>query len=402
MRSFLSMCGALVVLGACGHEPSDPLSTPESDTVTRAPDRAPGDDDGDATDPSEPSEPSDGATPGSGPMLGAPIELEPDQYEKWVWISMPEMKCADGTEGGFAVNFTKRSPDLLLYLQGGGICYDALTCVSAAQSVGPNPIASALEASVRNGVGAFDRNDPTNPFRDSSFVSVPHCTGDHHTGNKISTYGQKTYHHVGYTNITRVAERLVPTFKAPGRVVLSGFSAGGVGITANYHQIATAFESVGKGSPYLVIDAGPFMRPPYLQKSAQERLRKNWGLDNTIGTFCKACSTDGFHAMYEVNSKLHPGLRSSLVCSYEDDVVVTLYRVMNLDVLNLFRMKPGMIDLADWKASIAPTVTPSMHRVFYFHGKRHGSLTFPLGDTPGLVDFLKGQLGTGNWPSVRP
>lgn len=340
--------------------------------------------------------------PAGEPRLGAPIVLQPDQYETWVWIAMPEMTCADGSEGGFAVNFTKKSADLLVYLQGGGICYDALTCPSAAQSVGSNPLTTALAAPVRNGVGAFDRNDPSNPFRASSFVSVPHCTGDHHTGNKISTYGGTTYHHVGYTNVTRLIERIVPTFQAPGRVVLTGFSAGGVGITANYHQMATAFESVGKPPPYLVIDAGPFMRPAYLKKSAQETLRTSWGLDGTVGTFCKSCLADGFHSMYEVNAKLHPGLRSSLLCAYEDDVVTTLYRVLNRDVLNLFMMKPGMVDLADWTTSIAPAVSPSVHRVFYFDGKRHGSLAFPYESTPGLAAFLNGQLGAGDWPSVRP
>src|SRR5690606_33126964 len=200
---------------------------------------------------------------------------------EWVWISMPEMRCSDGTEGGFAVNFTDASRDLLIYLQGGGICYDGLTCAGggAPSTVGADPLRTALDGSIRDHRGVFDREDATNPLRDSNFVVLPHCTGDHHTGYRVARHGSGTFHHVGYTNITRMIERVVPTFEDAGRVVLSGFSAGGVGIAANYHQIATAFESVGQPPPFLIIDAGPFARPPTLTESAQADLRESWGLD---------------------------------------------------------------------------------------------------------------------------
>lgn len=339
------------------------------------------------------------------PILGEPIEVAPEQLHQWVWISMPEMRCSDGTEGGFAVNFTDASRDLVVYLQGGGICYDAITCAGsgALSSVGADPLFTALDGSIRTGRGIFDRSDETNPFRDSNFVVVPHCTGDHHTGNRVSTYRRDTFHHVGYTNITRVIERVVPTFMDAGRVVLSGFSAGGVGISANYHQFATAFESVGQPPPYLVIDSGPFMRPPFLSTEAQATLRENWGLDSTIGTFCPSCLTDGFHETYRVNAELHPGLRASLICTYEDSVVRLLYGVLNPSSFDATQMRAGLIDLADWNESIASEVEPSLYRVFYYEGDRHGALNVAaLSATPGIVEFLNGQLGTEPWPSVRP
>jgi hypothetical protein len=339
------------------------------------------------------------------PTFGEPIVLLPEQYEHWVWISMPEMHCSNGSVGGFAVNFTSESRDLLIYLQGGGICYDALTCAvgGAATSVGNDPISTALDAPVRDQKGIFDRLDPVNPFRHSNFVVVPHCTGDHHTGNRIATYGTSTFHHVGYTNITRMLERVVPTFEDASRVVLSGFSAGGVGITANYHQLASAFESVGQPPPYLMIDAGPFMRPPFLAPSAQASLRESWGLDGTIGTFCPTCLEDGFHDIYRVNAQLHPGLRSSLFSTYDDSVVRLLYGVLNKNAFGSTQMHDGLVDLASWTdAEISPT-GPSQHRVFYYAGSRHGTLHLEsLSKTPGLVQFIDEQLGTGAWTSVRP
>jgi hypothetical protein len=339
------------------------------------------------------------------PTLGEPIELPPDQLGQWVWITMPEMQCSDGSVGGFAVNFTDASRDLVIYLQGGGICYNALTCAvgGAPSSVGADPLRTALDGTIREYRGIFDRNDTSNPLRDSSFVVLPHCTGDHHTGNQVSTYGGRMYHHVGYTNITRMLERIVPTFADATRVVLSGFSAGGVGISANYHQLATAFESVGQPPPYLIIDAGPFMRPPFLEESAQSTLRDSWGLDGTIGTFCPSCLTVGYHDIYRVNALRHPGLRASLVCTYEDSVVRLLYGVLNGGAFTRSQMREGLHDLADWSDTTAPSVGPSQFEVFYYEGERHGALNVDaLSATPGLAGFLDAQLGGGAWDSVRP
>ncbi|CAN5825726.1 hypothetical protein BH11MYX3_BH11MYX3_29350 [soil metagenome] len=359
-------------------------------------------------DTGDPNGGSGDAGPGTddpGPTLGAPIVLSPEQYGQWVWISMPEMLCSDGSTGGFAVNFTTESREVVIYLQGGGICYDALTCAvgGAATSVGNDPLRTSLDAPIRDQHGMFDRLDASNPFRVSNFVVVPHCTGDHHTGNRIATYGTSRFHHVGYTNITRMLERVVPTFTDATRVVLSGFSAGGVGITANYHQLASALESVGQRPPYLVIDSGPFMRPPFLTTSAQATLRESWGLDGTIGPFCPTCLTIGFHELYRVNGELHPGLRSSLVSAYDDSVVRLLYSVLNKGPFGSNEIRAGLVDLADWGEAALHGASPSLHRVFYYGGTRHGALQVDaLSSTPGLVPFLAGQLGTGDWPSVRP
>ncbi len=337
--------------------------------------------------------------------LGEPIEVAREDFGQWVWVDIPEMQCSDGSPAGVAVNFVSDRSELLLYLQGGGICYNAFTCAvgGAASSVGSDPLRTALNAPIRENRGVFDRSDPTNPFRNSNFVVVPHCTGDHHTGDRISTYGGKTYHHVGYTNITRVLERVVPTFRKARRVVLSGFSAGGVGITANYHQLATAFESVGQKPPFLVIDAGPFLRPPFLKRAAQETLRETWGLDGTIGTFCPSCLSEGFHELYRVNAQLHPGLRSSLICDDADAVVRLLYGVLNEDVMEASQLWQGLIDVVDWGNTWAPAVAPSLHRVFFYRGDRHGALNVDaLSATPGIADFLSAQFRGGDWESVFP
>ena len=44
------------------------------------------------------------------------------------------------------------------------------------------------QAAAGGNVGIFDRGDEANPFRRSNFVVLPHCTGDGHAANRVSTY----------------------------------------------------------------------------------------------------------------------------------------------------------------------------------------------------------------------
>lgn len=338
-----------------------------------------------------------GADGGPPIVVGEPIEVSSDQRRRWVWQPMPTMRCADGSEGGFAVNFTEELDELVVYLQGGGICYDAITCAaSLIANVGDDPPRTALEPNVLEGRGIFDRDDPHNPFREASFVVLPHCTGDHHTGDAVTRYGGRTVHHRGYANVARLLERLLATFRETSRVTLTGFSAGGVGVSANYHQLARGFEGVGHPAPFLVIDGGPFLRNEYLSDRAQGRLREAWNLDGTVGEFCPECLDGGVHRVYEANARLHPALRMSMVCAYEDSVVATLYAVMNTGAFPGSRLRAGLGDLADSLSSLEPM------RFFFYGGDRHGALSLPLAETPGLSPFLTRQLEGGAWDSVRP
>src|SRR5215475_12744025 len=52
------------------------------------------------------------------PTSGPPIVVPPQSYEHWVWVAVPEMRCADNSPAGLFVNFTKRSDDLLIFFQG--------------------------------------------------------------------------------------------------------------------------------------------------------------------------------------------------------------------------------------------------------------------------------------------
>lgn len=403
----------LLVLAGCGTIAS---VEPASDDGGAAPDGVlpPGADAGASPDAPETSAPAaDGgleAGKDAGIVLGTPIIVAPAELESWVWVPIPSMRCADDTPSGVGVNFTTKSRELVVFFQGNGVCYDALTCnlfENLLVGMGSDPLDHMWWGNPEQGKrGLFDRSDATNPFRASNFVVLPHCTVDGHTADKDTTYpGVGLVHQHGYANATRALERILPTFLDATRVVVAGYSAGGIGATANYHQIATAFEAFGKPPPFLVDDSGPILRPPFLSTGAQKALRDGWGFAKTIDTFCPSCASQGIHHIYETLAALHPGLRSAQLCAYGDSTVTSLYRLLNGD-LNVFdgtKLKNGLLDLDTWSASYQAAHAPSAHRSFFFEGNEHGALVAPLASRPGLANFTKEQLsGSAAWASVKP
>ena len=343
-----------------------------------------------------------GPDSGGGPAVtGDPIVLAPDQYDQWVWVQIPGMVCGDGSPSGVGVRFTQASRRLVIWFQGNGVCYDLKSCTAfrdLLQGMGPDPLNHMWWGDDRQGhTGIFDRTDATNPFKDDNFVVLPHCTVDGHTADKESTYPLlPTFQQRGYKNATLALERVLPTFPDAQRVVVSGFSAGGIGATANYHQIAAAFESIGHPSPFLIADSGPLMRDPYLSAVARTDLRNGWGLDATVYPVCTECIDEGPGAAYRAIAARHPGVRTAVISSYADGVAGNLYRLLNYDInfIDGNRFERGLRDLA--------ASNPDL-KAFYFPGDRHGALPFRLADTPGLVEFLNKQLsGDPTWQSVIP
>jgi hypothetical protein len=339
-----------------------------------------------------------------------PIVTAAHEIRQWRWIEVPGMKCANNTPGGFFANFTAEDRDLVIFFGGGGVCYDGISCIldlPLLLGMGPAPLPVWL-GDQQSYSGIFDRNDPTNPFRDASFAFFPHCTGDGHTANKISMYPLLgSLHQVGYRNVQRAMNVLGPTFEHVERVTVAGFSAGGIGSLANYHQIAWLFECLGHPPPLLVNDSGPVIRPPFLSAFAQTKLQEGWGLDDTFADLCPECATEGYHRALERIRELHPGVRSSLVNAYSDSIVRQLYAALTFDltfVNDPNALRNGLLDFASWTAGLPAPTPGTRHREFYYWGERHGALVVaPLSATPGLAQFLQAQLDDApTWSNVHP
>jgi hypothetical protein len=140
--------------------------------------------------------------------------------------------CIEGTPYHF---FVKRGTvnKLVMYYQGGGACWEQLTCGVPVCDNDVNPDGGDNPNNFSSGFA--DRDNPDNPFRDWHTVFVSYCSCDVHYGDAAQDYDNVSpdeplhIEHRGYHN-ARVAEKWAREhFVNPEVVFATGSSAGAYG-----------------------------------------------------------------------------------------------------------------------------------------------------------------------------
>jgi hypothetical protein len=240
---------------------------------------------------------------------------------KWVYVPVEGAKCIDGSPTGIGVNLGT-SGDLVIYLEGGGACFNSGTCPHISHPNGWGPADFDVNIGPYN-IGLFDRLDDANPLHDASFVFVPYCTGDVHAGSQPNGMGGRMF--VGYGNVGADLDLIVPQSKAVTRVVLAGSSAGGFGALINYDRTQTAF---GSTPVHLLDDSGPPLGDMYLTPCLQQLFRDTWNLDAAIPAGCTACTEANGGGLTNATAWLadaHPDRRLALVTSTRDGTIRSFY-----------------------------------------------------------------------------
>jgi len=303
---------------------------------------------------------------------------------QWTWVPFADAKCRDGSSTGIAINLGSNSDKLMIFLQGGGACFNATTCTgnpssfAAADFGALDVVCTGSEDHKCTNVnsGILDRTNPTNPVKDWNYVFVPYCTGDVHGGNNpVGTVPgvAGTQQFVGYANIGLYLARLAPTFPSTKRVLLTGVSAGGFGSVAAYGPIARAFASAQVD---MVDDSGPPMSDPYLAGCLQDLWRQTWGLDSTLlpdcGGECSNIATR-FLDLYQHQIKTHPGAYFGQVESTDDNATTSYFgfginRCAGYQQLSEAQFTAGLQDMESRLSSYSNT------GAFVFSGSAHTSL----------------------------
>lgn len=147
--------------------------------------------------------------------------------------------CSNGSP--YSIYVRKGSSDnLIIHFSGGGACWDSATCAA------PVTYMSFLEDNSKElksfflpeiyrivpGLitGMLSGDVAENPFKDWNVVFISYCTGDLHVGNSTNTY---TYNgkpieirHNGRNNSLAALNWVYSNFKKPGKILVSGESAG--------------------------------------------------------------------------------------------------------------------------------------------------------------------------------
>ena len=323
----------------------------------------------------------------------------------WTWVPFGDSKCRSGNPTGIGVNVNPASTKLMIYLEGGGACFNAITCGQNLASFAD--AAFALWVTQRGSTGIFSRDDAANALKDWSFVYVPYCTGDVHAGNNpAGTPAGLTQSQVfvGYANVGLYLKRIVPTFPNATQVLLTGISAGGFGAAANYVQVQKAFGAIPVD---MLDDSGPTMQDPYFASCLQDLVRKLWNLDATVLADCgSACTPPNFLLSSNIQlAKTYPNRKFGLMDSVNDG---TISNFLGFGAQNCGGFTPippdtyqaGLMDIRTQLTSYPNFGT------FYFPGGQHTSLVGATYDTrtagtTKLTDWVSAFV-TGTVSNVGP
>lgn len=250
---------------------------------------------------------------------GDPAPFDGPEGE-WVYTPIEGARCGDGSTLPVLVN---RAPGgdgserVLLYLQGGGACWDAQTCfVMEAAS----HIAETLdEPALRAETPSFSRTDG-NPWAEATWVYVPYCTGDLHAGQRVATYdtadGPREVHHVGATNTELLLARLHATVPTPSHVWVAGASAGGYGATLVFWRLRARWPGVRVDA---LSDSGI---PIDVASDRWPAMVASWDL--TFPPGCAGCADGLSRILPHYAATIDEPYRYGLL-AYDQDAVIALY-----------------------------------------------------------------------------
>lgn len=251
-------------------------------------------------------------------VLGDPLPAAPGE---WTWFDIDGATCDDGSTTGVAVN-PGTEDKLLVFLMGGGACWDYTTCFTlGTASSGPFSAAEWARTDGWWGGSVFDRTEADNPYKDWSFVFVPYCTGDLHGGDHVVTYTQGStsaeYHHTGHTNLVADLSRVAPTFPNPEKVVISGASAGGGGVLLNY----VTFKPYWPDAPMQLLDDSlPLMQGDDIKPWLRELWIDTWHLQPRMDEVCTGCADD-FSLLHAELAARYPDDRMALLSTQQDETI---------------------------------------------------------------------------------
>lgn len=172
-----------------------------------------------------------------------------------------QAKCLDGSPSGYYLDVSPSgSNKWILHLQGGGECASEDRCVAQSKT----NLGSSTKWPKEMGIGFLQQRDPTlNPdFYDWNYVMMAYCSQDLH-GGQITKPSNASYglYFSGRLNFLAMIKSL-PALSSASDIVLSGDSAGGIGVWYHLDWLAGHFSSarvVGAPIAGFYFYADPYM-----------------------------------------------------------------------------------------------------------------------------------------------
>lgn len=223
-------------------------------------------------------------------------------YYQWQTIRLAPSTgavCGNGSPFKFFVNRVPNTRNTIIYMEGGGACWDYASCSGQEGIRGarnPNGIPDNYMQLQNPGASLVSpfvvRLHPWTSVKTQNWnlVYVPYCTGDVYGGDRVAVYndpsgqqGPLVWHHNGVRNVRAVVGWLKNNLPRPTQMLSTGCSAGGIGSLNNYPHVR---RDMAPTRGFLINDSGPLFSAPvngspqqYPSLPLHTRIRDVWGLD---------------------------------------------------------------------------------------------------------------------------
>ncbi len=244
------------------------------------------------------------------------------------YVPLDGTVCANGTPAGYGVSAHDNATSLVVFLNGGGACWDDFSCfgLNAATHLSTTYSASVLESDMRPllDTGIVDRGDEASPFRRATFAFVPYCTADLHNGSAERSYQtdifgtRRAVHHRGRDNLVHIVADLAARFATVDEVFVMGASAGGYGAVLNVDLFDNAFPLA---EIHVLVDGAPFVQP---QNGLFGTWNNQWSMTLPPEAACADCRSD-FAAIVGHHHANMPGSRFALITTTGDETIRTYF-----------------------------------------------------------------------------
>ncbi|MGB9735432.1 MAG: pectin acetylesterase-family hydrolase [bacterium] len=204
-------------------------------------------------------------------------------WEIYYYDPSSPVRCFNDNQ--YIVSLHRGDPKkVLLYLEGGGACWDYNTCykLSMAKS-SANPVKID---------GILDTTNAANPFSDYSIVFASYCDGSVWSGDNDVVFTDTTtgvtattYFH-GLANLSAAITLMKQNFINPKYLVVSGSSAGGYGTFMGYFVTRTQYPFTTLD---VINDSGVGLFNPSVTTLFQHILT-TWNIKNIIPPDCPKCN----------------------------------------------------------------------------------------------------------------
>jgi hypothetical protein len=199
------------------------------------------------------------------------------------------------------------SDNLLIFLQGGGACWETLCQATA----------TAGTAILKSGL--LGRDKSTNVVGDWNVVYAPYCDGSVFSGDNdmMSPDGKTMWKFHGLANLSAVVDVAKKAFPDPKRILLAGTSGGGYGTLTGTGVTRLAY-------PHTRIDvfndAGLGLSNPS-DPNMLATVKRDWKFEQFIPESCEECKTGVETAVIGWGLGADPSLRIAGFSSYGDGVI---------------------------------------------------------------------------------